>query len=439
MKLKMKILIPLLLITFGFLTRFIFIWQPAEVVFDEVHYGKFANAYLKGEYFFSGHPPLGIQLIALGGWIGGYRPHFKFEKIGEKFSDFSYIVLRFMPALAGSLIPLAVYLLLISLGISRRVAFFAGVFTVLDNALISHSHFILIDSFLILFGILGLFFFFSARAKNYNLPPLLLASLFFSLSFSVKWAGLSFIALAGLVAFFDLVKEFIKKKFRFAIKKFIKFFFCLVILPIMIYMVVFYVHFKLLPKSGPGDIFMTQEFLKGEKGFIEKFIELNKKSYESNIKYLTARHTYASKFFTWPFMLRPILYWISKSARIYFIGNPIIWWLSTLAIFLSIGFLLIGRLWRERGVIMLVAGYFLNLLPYISIKRVLFLYHYLSALIFAIMILAVLINRKKHASKIFFGLVIIALLSFLYFAPFSYGLELTPQQIENHLWLKTWE
>ena len=39
--------IPLALATGGLITRFLFIWHPAEVVFDEVHFGKFVNGYLK--------------------------------------------------------------------------------------------------------------------------------------------------------------------------------------------------------------------------------------------------------------------------------------------------------------------------------------------------------------------------------------------------------
>jgi len=426
-----------LLIFLGFITHFLFIGQPAEVVFDEVHYGKYANGYLKGENFFSGHPPLGVEIIALGGWLGGYQPHFSFDHIGEKLTDKSYIALRFMPNLAGSLIPLTVYILAMVLGFSSGLAFLTGLLLNFENAFIVQSHFILIDPFLILFGFLGLVFFFAARKRNYVWKYLLPMSLFLAMSFSVKWTGLSFIAIAGCIALWDLI-IFLKNKEQGILKRLIKLFLCFLVLPLLVYSSTFYVNFKLLSKPGPGDAFMSEEFRSGRENFIEKFIELNEADYNSNVKYLTAAHPYSSKFYTWPFMIRPIFYWVNGDARIYLLGNPIIWWLSTLAVFLLIIYIFIKK-FKDSTANILMIGYLFNFLPFMGVTtRTTFLYHYLSSLIFSIAILVYLIGKIKYSKIIFTVLFVLAIAAFLYFAPLTYGLNMSSQQYENHVWLDSW-
>ncbi|KAF8788583.1 Protein O-mannosyltransferase 1 like protein [Argiope bruennichi] len=39
--------------------------DPKSIVFDELHYGKFASMYMKRTFFFDSHPPLGKQLELL--------------------------------------------------------------------------------------------------------------------------------------------------------------------------------------------------------------------------------------------------------------------------------------------------------------------------------------------------------------------------------------
>jgi dolichyl-phosphate-mannose-protein mannosyltransferase len=65
------------------------------------------------------HPPHGKLLIALGAKLGGFDGSFTFDHIGQPYGDQPVMALRFMPALAGTLIPLVFYFFLLELRASR--------------------------------------------------------------------------------------------------------------------------------------------------------------------------------------------------------------------------------------------------------------------------------------------------------------------------------
>lgn len=66
-------LLPMLLFGVALATRFYALDQPNSIVFDELHYGRYAGLYQKQTFFFDSHPPLGKQLLALAGYLGGFQ------------------------------------------------------------------------------------------------------------------------------------------------------------------------------------------------------------------------------------------------------------------------------------------------------------------------------------------------------------------------------
>ncbi len=421
----------------SFLLHFLFISYPDQVVFDEVHYGTFSNGYLSGKYFFDIHPPLGSLLITLSGWLFGYQDaSFSFEHIGKELSNIH--ALRVLPALAGSFLPLAVYFLMRSLGVRRLVSFFAGLFILLENGLLAHTRLALPDAFLLLFGVLGLTFFFSSRRKNYYLPFLFLAGAFFAFSFSVKWTGLAFPALAALIFAKDMIVNFFVPREERKIFLFPKFIFLLSVIPFLLYFAVFTVHFALLPKAGPGDAFMSEKFRQGELNTVEKFLELNAVKYLTN-KDFTATHPYGSEWHSWPLMARTVFYWTEDNRYIYLLGNPVVWWGSTMGIGLALlGLLLSRSLRKDETLYFLLAGYFVSFLPFMLISRVMFLYHYFIPLVFAILIFSYIIGKAKYALPILLVLGLASLVAFAYFIPLTYGFPLDDNALQNRMWLSSW-
>jgi dolichyl-phosphate-mannose-protein mannosyltransferase len=471
MKSHIKLYIAIILFS-SLLTHFLFYGYPNETVFDEVHFGKFISGYFTHEYFFDIHPPLGKLLISGVGYLAGFKPGFSFAEIGQKFPDSTYLWLRFLPTLAGALLPLVVFLLTLKLRLSQLAAFSAAMLTVFENALSVQSRFILLDSFLLLFGFLALLFYFIYRERKAAAIKnsrgtfyLMLAGIFGALSLSVKWTGATFLALIIILEAIRFIRE---KNGQLLVKNLLN----LIILPLVIYFSIFAIHLKLLTKSGPGDAFMSPAFQKTLLGnayqnspdvkqlnLLEKFEELNIEMYKANAN-LTAGHPYSSKWYSWPFMIRPIYYWYKNNApdasRIYFLGNPLIWWASTIAIFyllinlIQFAFVFvvskipslkikIKNYTTELLPLFLGGAYLLNLLPFAGIQRVMFLYHYMTGLVFAIIALVYLIDKTQNKKRIFSILLVISILSFIFFSPLTYGLPLSEKAYHARLWLSSWQ
>ncbi len=459
MALFKKNIFLIILIAVSLSTHFFLFGHPRSTVFDEVHFGKFISGYATHEYFFDIHPPLGKLLIYVFGTFGGFKPGFSFAEIGQKFPDMTYLWLRLLPTLAGTILPVIIFFLCITMGISRVNAFIAGLCVSLDNALLVQSRFILLDSLLLCFGFAALLFYALSYQKQRWLY-LTLAIISATLATSVKWTGLSFVLFIIVIEIGRLL--YARPSLSTAAKTLLVF----LIVPVL-YSSIIILHLKLLYHSGPGDAFMTPGFQKTLVGnhynqeadiqpasLAHKIIELNDEMYRANAT-LTAQHPYGSPWFTWPFMIRPIYYWNEKNSldpsqesRIYFLGNPIIWWLSFFSIiYLTIDLIPIYKerpplrdyIYQNRIALLIIFGFLINILPFIGIKRVMFLYHYMTALIFAIISISYCLDRTRYKQILIILLIILSASTFLFFAPLSYGLPLTNQAYHHRLWFRSWE
>ncbi len=410
--------------------HFAFFGYPKETVFDEVHFGKFISGYFTHEYFFDIHPPLGKLILSGAGYVTGFQPGFSFANIGEAFPDSAYLWLRLLPTIAGTLLPIVIFLLALELGFSKTGSTGAGLLVVFEGALLVQSRFMLLDAFLLLFGFAAWWLY--ARYRNKNaLGYLIGAAVFAGLSLSVKWTGVTFLGIIGVLELIRLVRTPSLRRIGNLT--------LLVAIPAALYFSIFAIHFSLLSKSGPGDAFMTQEFREHKLSVFQEFLELNVQMYTSNAG-LTATHPYSSKWYTWPFMLRPIYYWNDLGAKIYLMGNPVVWWASTFGIFYVL-ITVIASIPRSPKLLMLMSGaYLVNMLPFIGIDRAMFLYHYFIGLVIAILALAYLIDHLKSRTKVFAGLIALAMISFIFFAPLIYGKpDLAPENYKTRTWLKSWE
>ena len=434
---------PLVLLTVGLATRFWGLGTPATVVFDEVHWGRYLSSYFTGNYYFDVHPPLGKLIYAGWAYLWGFTPAFIFE-LSASYNGAWALILRGLPAFIGAMLPLIVYAFALDLGYRRKMAALAGFLIAIDGALIGISRLILLDPFLLLFGFAALWSY-RRGSKTGAAWGLFIPGALAGLAFSIKWTGLSFL---GLITLLEIARLW-GLGWAFRPISMIKVIVALGVVPALIYTLPFWIHFALLTHSGPGDDFMTPAFQATLAGshyaldrealpslnFWEKFLEINQEMFRANAR-MTTGHPYSSAWYTWPFMLRPIFMWQGGPLeRISLIGNPFIWWGSTIAVLTIFQATLWLRL-RSLGTTgrILMLGWLMNFLPFMGIGRVMFIYHYLSALVFAILLLVYLADRLPASRRFTLGIGILGIGGFGYFAPWVYGFPSSRPMA----WLSSW-
>lgn len=101
-----------------------------------MHFGKFASYYIKGEYYFDVHPPLAKMLLGAAGWFAGFDGNFKFENIGDSYTEnfVPYIGLRALPATFGALTVPLVYAIMKESGYSTIIAAFSAILVLFGTA-----------------------------------------------------------------------------------------------------------------------------------------------------------------------------------------------------------------------------------------------------------------------------------------------------------------
>lgn len=243
---------------------------PNSVVFDEVHFGSFAQKYTQGKFFMDVHPPLAKLLFAWIAQMGGYNGDFAFEKIGDVFpKSVPYVLMRLFPAVLGVLTVVLCYLTLRSSGVRPAVAVAAASCLNWENSHITISRYILLDSPLLFFIAAAVYAFKKFEVQQPFstawVRSLVGCGVALGLALSSKWVGLFTIAWVGVMCLFhmwfligDLNVTSCSVVKHAAARASV-----LLGVPLAIYLYVFSLHFNALPKNGPGSSFMTPAFRVG--------------------------------------------------------------------------------------------------------------------------------------------------------------------------------
>ena len=415
------------------ITIFVLPGQPERVVFDEVHFAKFVTSYCcTGKRIFDAHPPHGKLLIAGVAKTLGFSGSGDSLNINDEMASGDSLRLRLLPALAGMLLPLVVFRLLVHLGAFKSTAVFAALLLVFDNAFTVQSRLAMLDSMLLLFTFASFMFYFDAarNSGHWRWPLLILCGVCAGLAVGVKYTGVLALGVLAVLLFLDLMNALragLERCYQPLISGLV-----IIVAAFVTFVLGWYLHFELLNNPGPGDAWGS---LQG--GFWQNFITVQEQMLRANAG-LGHTHHDASAWWQWPLMLKPIYYWTSDGAKLYFIGNPLVWWGST-AILLTV--LMVSLLSRVSGLqiasasnrkVLLavpVIGFLGAYLPLLYVGRILFMYHYLTPLVFAIMLSALWLQKiawlqegplvkQRLSVYLVIGLVVLAFAAFI---PFTYG------------------
>jgi len=104
--------------------RLAFLHHPSVVVFDEVHFGGFAQKYMTGQFFLDLHPPLARLLVTLSAWLGGFDAKFTFYNIGADYvrAAVPYITMRLFTGVLGAAVVPISFVTMRGMGLSYETA-----------------------------------------------------------------------------------------------------------------------------------------------------------------------------------------------------------------------------------------------------------------------------------------------------------------------------
>src|SRR5581483_4529820 len=264
------------------------------------------------------------------------------------------------------------------------------------------ARFALIEPILICFALGALTLFFAGRRSSGRRRTILVGAAAFmaGCALSCKWTGASALGLMFCVWLRDAYRDRSQLR-RAAVEAAM-----LIVVPIVVYVSVFAIHFALIKRAGVDESIMSPQYratLVGSPSynpaahmsFWAKLRDIHRAIGIGNRQLQFVTHPASSPWYTWPIMKHPIGLWENKDAApgtkqmIILLGNPLLWWapLGVLAISLA-RFRRREHLSEDQrfAVAFLLGGILINFVPFMAITRVMYIYHYLFAMLWGVLL-----------------------------------------------------
>ncbi|MDR1101770.1 MAG: phospholipid carrier-dependent glycosyltransferase [Clostridiales bacterium] len=388
--------------------------------FDEIYHARTAYEILHEiPIYETTHPPLGKLLISIGIWIFGMVP-------------FGW---RFMGALAGVIMLPVLYLIAKKLFNDAYIALLATGLLALDFMHFSLTRISTIDSYPVLFILLTFLFLIDYIKRTLSpefdfwsrVKPLLWSGIFFGLGCASKWITLY--AAFGILAL--IILTWVRsggKRASVTSKEIMKHFYVCCVTFIVIPAIVYFMAY--IPQM---------RYSLNNESPIKYVVQSQKYMYKYHSA-LVAEHAFSSPASTWPLIKRPLWAYMDEEASAYgnvgsivIMGNPAIWWLGSLAMLA----LLIWALYKRSFVSAFIGiGFLTQYVVWLSVSRILFIYHFFASVPFIILALCFWLKRApRWASWSMLG---VSALLFVAFYPVLSGHVVSLDYAEKLVWFKSW-
>lgn len=391
----------------------------SETYFDEIYYVRTAEDYLnRRDAYEWTQPPLGKLILAAGIFIFGFTP-FGWRIISVLFAT---LMIPIMYALGKRLFGTWIG------------AFAAAFLLVFDFMHFTMARIATIDTYVAFFSILSqlLFLIYLKNVLSHgwetSTRPLLLSTVFFALGLSTKWyallgfLGQLFILLVLRIRGLSAGERETPRKEGFFSRPFFNVVtFLLIALGIYLLTYVPY----MIAGHSLGDVFRLQWSMY---------------NYHAT---LLASHPFASPWWSWPLITRPVWLYVSNLpggtvSTIAVMGNPAVWWVG----FTSAALAVEEAVRKKNCVCLFIATVFLfQWLPYAIISRVLFLYAFYSNVPMMILATVYFINKywgvRRWKIIVLFYFIVVAVL-FAAFYPVISGMPVSRNWIDGLKWMRSW-
>lgn len=461
--------ITFFIVLLSFLIRVIRLDIPHDWSFDEVYHALSAESYAlndpRGYEWWNEspkdlayewlHPPIGKLLMAASIKLLAhpYIPESKAAPVDGR-TTFAW---RFPGVIFAALTVLLLLRFGTKLFHNYWIGAVAGILYALDGLSFVQSRTGMNDIFITYFVLLSFYrlYIFLTEYPKQNLKNLLLLGVSVGLAASTKWTGFYAVVIVFMWGVVFVLK---KKNWKLLLPTL----FSLAILPAVVYVASY-----------------GQWWLQGHS--VQKFYELHQQIwwYQTGLK---ATHDYQSKAYTWPFLVRPVWFYVKYEDKIiggtkqlyigniYTMGHPLIWWGGVGAIGILLWLLIqknaTNMVLRMTGAVkeaaikkfieksshfrsnnnqylIILVGYFGMFLPWVASPRIMFLYHYLPSIPFLCLALAVVLNKIREKGKPekagVYAFLVLVVIVFIFFYP-HWSAVLLPQEWNKvFYWLPSWK